>query len=139
NLGPFPRSFPVLKRTCTVDAPPHPAVSSFLSVSPNIFCSKGILRHATVSYIRFPLRQGMVIKMCSAQNRRWLPYVWEPPSQAQSVNKLTIPLPVTSGRDTMPLCTVTMPTTRPSRISDAFFTDFRYTSYKHATSASSLL
>ncbi|UQC90167.1 uncharacterized protein CLUP02_15697 [Colletotrichum lupini] len=40
--------------------------------------------------------------------------------------------------DTMPLCTVTMPTTRPSRISDAFFTDFRYTSYKHATSASSL-
>ncbi|KAG7056012.1 hypothetical protein JMJ77_0008463 [Colletotrichum scovillei] len=108
----FPRSFPVLKRTCTVDAPPHPAVSSFLSVSPTFSAAKAYYGMPTVSYIRLPLRQGMDIRICTAQNRRWLPYVWEPPSQVQRVNQLTLPLSVTSV--------------------------VRYTSYKHATSASSL-
>ncbi|KXH33070.1 hypothetical protein CSIM01_05205 [Colletotrichum simmondsii] len=108
--GPAPGPFPSLVPRVEADLHsrrPAPPGRFFVSVRiTNIFCSKSILRHAIVSYIRFSLRQGMDIRISTAQNRRWLPYVWEPPSQVQRVNKVTLPLPVTSGTDTMPLCTV---------------------------------
>ncbi|EXF74263.1 hypothetical protein CFIO01_10969 [Colletotrichum fioriniae PJ7] len=85
-----PGSFPSLVPRAEADLRsrrPAPPGRFFVSVRiTNIFCSKGMLRPATVSYVRFPMHQEMDIKICTARDQRRLPYVWRPGTEGHQVD-----------------------------------------------------
>lgn len=87
--GPEPGSFPSLVPRAEADLRsrrPAPPGRFFVSVRiTNIFCSKGMLRPATVSYVRFPMHQED-IKICTARDQRRLPYVWRPGTEGHQVD-----------------------------------------------------